>query len=270
MVGLALWSLSSMVFAQCVVFPLTTGRFNLPITQVEMINRAMSFVFDLGMSHALALDERAYRQLAQGKTSSAVMQSDITGQSISTSQLNHQKIKINGFTFNDITVTQAKPWGAVLSAKAPVDMPMNTIGLGLFKNKGVMLYSRKDAKVKWCESHLEIENIQWQPLQIDSEGIHLKINNTGWQYDFVLDSASTNSIIRRTKSKGLSPCDVNQHYECQRLDIGTSNKPCLEQFYIMDLPENFESDGLLGDSFFQHHDIVMDTINQRLGLIHRT
>lgn len=248
----------------CVEFPVTVGRFNMPLVQTSLFNNTIDFILDFSLSHGLSLESSLYEKIEPKGSVVKAVDMDLTGSYHNTETKVAGHLTLGRYPFKEIGVRQANSQGIVLAASTAVEMPANSIGRGLFKDEGVLHYGRHAGVVKWCTKPTVSypENITWQPLRIDDEGVHVILHEAGDFFDLVVATASTRSVLKTSKANRVSQCPDHHQYNCYLASYGDQG----EAFYLLDLPADFKADGMLGDSFFQKYDLYIDHHGKRLGL----
>tara|TARA_R110002110_G_scaffold383245_2_gene594579 strand:- start:13763 stop:14653 length:891 start_codon:yes stop_codon:yes gene_type:complete len=282
---LSLTSLPATIYAgiseknltQCINLPIQYNKLNIPTTHLLINGKSIEFVIDLGKKQALTLD----KELAESLTSDTynihtVAQTDLTGEQSNVQTGTIPTVILNGMLFQNINFDLYSPWGLWMNTRAEDNnLPNNTIGRDLFMNeKGILYYSRKNKNLHWCKAEKpdfeqHSKNIIWMPLEEDQEGIHITTEHKDKVLNFVLDSAATVSLIKpytwvNFKDNDLYPDTKDLVYID---DLNIKNNPITTLAYKYSFPENFTSDGLMGDSFFQQTDLIIDTVNNKVGLV---
>lgn len=253
---------SGFVQAECLEFPVKFTRFSLPTIWVEILGEKKAFIFDSGMSRALSLEKSLFDNLVLNQEVELTKQLDIAGESSQARCLKNQALTLAGHLFKNIEVAEYKPWGLILISHESDEKPIdNTIGLGLF-NSGLLSYSQSQKTLHFCEAgdtFQPTDDFNWYPLRRDAEGVHFTAFVGKKSYNLVLDTASTVSFIKPQQNVLTAPCTNHPKQSCVKLDH-------YGEFYVQEFPEDFEADGILGGNFFEAHDVIIDNINQRLGL----
>ncbi len=273
----ALQANTSMDAMQCINFPLTYSELNIPQTRANLNGKPIDFTVDLGMQNAFSLEETLVNELYGTQLQyENIIQSDLGG-NINTIQKGILPTAVlNGQLFKNLSFTLYKPWGLWINADAKEHpMPNNTLGRDLFlKNKGILYYSRNKRLLRWCNG--DFNNIQdtasqiiWMPLIEDQDGIHITVFYKDRPLNLVFDSAATVTLIRPINRLSTAPQEANtQSHHSGYLDTLKIDHASINTLiYQHEFPSDFQADGLIGDSFFQDVDIIIDTINQKIGLV---
>jgi len=261
---------------QCINLPVEYNTLNIPTTKLMINGESIEFVIDLGKKQALTLDKTLVKSLTDDSVDFYnISHSDLTGEHSKIQTGTLPAVILNGMLFENIGFDIYSPWGLWMNTNAQKNnLPNNTIGRDLFLNKkGILYYSRQNKNLHWCKTdHVDLEkiskNIIWLPLNENEEGIHLTTQHQGKELDFVLDSAATVTLIKPYPWINFKA--NNTHPETKDLvyinDLYVNNHPITTLAYKYSLPNDFNADGLIGDSFFQHTDLIIDTVNNKLGL----
>lgn len=261
---------------ECVDFPINYSSLNIPQTTFNLNGHTIDAVIDLGLKTALSLEQHVLTSITDRPVQLSVRQrSDLTGNQDEVKHGMLPTLLINGKSFQQTAFEVAKPWGLWINS-APDTHPLanNTIGRDLFlKNKGVLYYSRNEKRLRWCQTDNPDfsqypELILWQPLKEDRDGIHLTLYHQQRQLDFVFDSAASYTLIRPYAWLNLLPNDIapDDPHLGYLNDVAVQDTKFKTLVYRYDLPNQLAVDGLIGDSFFKHTDLIIDTVNQVIGL----
>lgn len=261
---------------QCVDFPLTYTELNIPQTRININGKTIDFIVDLGMKTAFSMEETLINELYGNQLQyENIVQSDLSGQINTIQRGILPAVILNGQLFQNLSFTLYKPWGLWINADAQDHpMPNNTVGRDLFlKNKGVLYYSRAKKLLRWCKAALEntqdtTKKIIWMPLIEDQDGIHITAFYKDRPLNLVFDSAATVTLIKPLDGL-ISPQEADiQDNSLSYLDnLKIDHASINTLIYKYEFPDAFQADGLIGDSFFQNVDIIIDTINQKIGLV---
>ncbi len=262
---------------QCINLPIEYNTLNIPTTHLRINGKNVEFVIDLGKKQALTLDKALAESLTNGSVDfHTISHIDLTGEHSKIQTGTLPAVILNGMLFQNLDFDIYAPWGLWMNTNAQENnLPNNTIGRDLFLNKkGILYYSRHNKNLHWCKSNdvdfdKMSKDIIWMPLNEDKEGIHLTAMHQNKELDFVLDSAATVTLIKPYPWIDFKENDV--HPETKDLvyinDLHINNNAITTLAYKYPFPDDFTSDGLIGDSFFQHTDLIIDTINNKLGLV---
>ncbi len=180
--------------------------------------------------------------------------------------------------FKNVCGMSLTPWGLYLNENKNLPTTM-AIGLGLFKDRVILLdYKNNRLLVSEYFPALGINvNDGWieLPLKHTHEGIIVKTSQNLNDYNLVLDTASTVSLIWRNR---LKPPIVN--FSCQHVLKDMDNKGCVASAFrlvgtgakkidvnavILDGKlDHLGADGLIGNNFFQKYAVLIDFPGKRL------
>uniref|UniRef100_A0A0Q9YC56 Retroviral aspartyl protease n=2 Tax=Candidatus Berkiella cookevillensis TaxID=437022 RepID=A0A0Q9YC56_9GAMM len=262
---------------QCINFPLTYSELSIPQTRLNINGKIIDFTVDLGMKTAFSLEETLVNELYGDQFQyENIIQSDLGGNINTIQKSVLPTVALNGKLFKNSSFTLYKPWGLWINADAQEHpMPNNTLGRDLFlKNKGTLYYSRNKKLLRWCDGGFN--NIQdttsqiiWMPLIEDQDGIHITAFYKDRPLNLVFDSAATVTLLKPLDRLNAEPQDTHtQDHSSSYLDTLKIDHASIHTLmYQHEFPSDFQADGLIGDSFFQDVDLIIDTINQKIGLV---
>lgn len=259
----------------CLEVPVKLSTLNIPIITLTVNQQPIDFVLDLGKQPALTLEKELIpKLLTPGDTVHQSQQGDLGNKTYTVDYYRIDSININNQIFRHIVLDIFKPWGVWINTHPSTHlMPNNTIGRDLFlKNNGILYLSLQQQQVIWCHNihalPITQKQITWQPLEVDQEGIHVSIQHHNKPLDFVIDSAATVSLIKPE----MATASANQPAPILRTlsDLSISNRTFATEVYPYTFPKGFQSDGLLGNTFFRDIDLIIDTIHQRIGFVFST
>lgn len=263
--------------AQCVEWSLKTGRYQLPVLTTTVEGVKAEFIWDLGMARALSLEPSLFKKLAADKPIKKSRSFDLSGKDNTVQKVHFENIVVENYSFKDVDVEEHHAWGLWLNSDNDQNHNLNVIGRGLFKEPGMLFYSRKDQILRWCDRFdqelVNKETIQWVPWIVDDEGVHLHLIDEGRLHlDLVLDSAATVSILKSKAYYPVKTCEKIPNNQCSdfKKPLSLMDLTVDETFYLSaDLSEDFKADGLLGNTFFEKHDLLLDSRNKKVGIFSR-
>lgn len=264
----------------CISLPLEYSQHNIPQTHITIDNHDLNFVIDFGLKDGLALGSDEMTQLSFDKqTKNLTIHQDLSGKFRLQEQGILSQVAINNMIFSNVAVSQAKPWGVWIlpdeQAYQAKTLPVNAIGRDLFLNeKGVLYYSHQNQILRWCQTNSPSydkhkKNIIWLPLQETAEGLIIQAHHQNKRLLLVIDSAASVSVIKPYHWLKQLP----SHYDTSDLplfyldELKIANIPLKTLFLQYDFPQEFKADGLIGSTFFQNVDMIIDTVNRMLGLV---
>jgi hypothetical protein len=212
---------------------------------------------------------------------------DLSGKINETQKFLIKHLDINGLNYDNINAEELKPWGWSYSStteQAPApDDNLPVIGLPLFQNHIFTLdFAHKKIIIDDGQDSTQI-NQQWIafPYNIHpKEGIIINLTDQKKTYSLVLDTGASMSFIKgKSLPAAIKPpaakseeatLRLNKKGNPQTVKIILTN-PSIRKIpiraAIMDgMPEQFESDGLLGIDFLKQYNVKIDQKNQQLWI----
>jgi hypothetical protein len=282
-----------MAIAKEIVLPVTFIKDTHIAKVVLNINgKPSQFQLDTGSQTALHLPLNTLQQLPDTiKNQNTNKSLDLSGKINQTQKFLIKHLDINGLNFDNINAEELKPWGWSYSSteeQAPTpDDNLPVIGLSLFQNHILTLdFAHKRIIIDDGKDSAHI-NQQWIafPYKIHpKEGIIIDLTDQKKPYSLVLDTGASMSFIKgkslpaafnnsnktpAAKSEGAA-LRLNKKGNPQTVKIILTNPSIRKipiQAAIMDgMPEQFESDGLLGIDFLKKYSVKIDQKNQQLWI----
>lgn len=284
-----------MAMAKEVVLPVTfTKDTHIAKVVLNINGKPSQFQLDTGSQTALHLPLNTLQQLPDTtKNQNTNKNLDLSGKINETQKFLIKHLDINGLNFDNINAEELKPWGWSYSSTAePQQAPapddnLPVIGLPLFQNHILTLdFAHKKIIIDDGQDSTQI-NQQWIafPYNIHpKEGIIINLTDQKKTYSLVLDTGASMTFIKgkllpasfnssnkipAPKSEGAT-LRLNKKGNPQTVKIILTN-PSIRKFpiraAIMDgMPEQFESDGLLGEDFLKKYSVKIDQKNQQLWI----
>ncbi|MCO6521000.1 MAG: hypothetical protein J6582_08150, partial [Snodgrassella sp.] len=265
-----------MAMAKEVVLPVTfTKDTHIAKVVLNINGKPSQFQLDTGSQTALHLPLNTLQQLPDTTKNQNTNKSlDLSGKINETQKFLIKHLDINGLNFDNINAEELKPWGWSYSStteQAPApDDNLPVIGLPLFQNHIFTLdFAHKKIIIDDGQDSTQI-NQQWIafPYNIHpKEGIIINLTDQKKTYSLVLDTGASMSFIKgKSLPAAIKPpaakseeatLRLNKKGNPQTVKIILTN-PSIRKIpiraAIMDgMPEQFESDGLLGVDFLKKY-----------------
>lgn len=278
-----------MAMAKEVVLPVTfTKDTHIAKVVLNINGKPSQFQLDTGSQTALHLPLNTLQQLPDTTKNQNTNKSlDLSGKINETQKFLIKHLDINGLNFVNINAEELKPWGWSYSStteQAPApDDNLPVIGLPLFQNHIFTLdFAHKKIIIDDGQDSTQI-NQQWIafPYNIHpKEGIIINLTDQKKTYSLVLDTGASMSFIKgKSLPAAIKPpaakseeatLRLNKKGNPQTVKIILTN-PSIRKIpiraAIMDgMPEQFESDGLLGVDFLKKYSMKIDQKNQQLWI----
>lgn len=275
--------------AKEVVLPVTfTKDTHIAKVVLNINGKPSQFQLDTGSQTALHLPLNTLQQLPDTTKNQNTNKSlDLSGKINETQKFLIKHLDINGLNFDNINAEELKPWGWSYSStteQAPApDDNLPVIGLPLFQNHIFTLdFAHKKIIIDDGQDSTQI-NQQWIafPYNIHpKEGIIINLTDQKKTYSLVLDTGASMSFIKgKSLPAAIKPpaakseeatLRLNKKGNPQTVKIILTN-PSIRKIpiraAIMDgMPEQFESDGLLGVDFLKKYSVKIDQKNQQLWI----
>lgn len=275
--------------AKEVVLPVTfTKDTHIAKVVLNINGKPSQFQLDTGSQTALHLPLNTLQQLPDTTKNQNTNKSlDLSGKINETQKFLIKHLDINGLNFDNINAEELQPWGWSYSStaeQAPApDDNLPVIGLPLFQNHIFTLdFAHKKIIIDDGQDSTQI-NQQWIafPYNIHpKEGIIINLTDQKKTYSLVLDTGASMSFIKgKSLPAAIKPpaakseeatLRLNKKGNPQTVKIILTN-PSIRKIpiraAIMDgMPEQFESDGLLGVDFLKKYSVKIDQKNQQLWI----
>ncbi|PIT48946.1 hypothetical protein [Snodgrassella communis] len=275
--------------AKEVVLPVTfTKDTHIAKVVLNINGKPSQFQLDTGSQTALHLPLNTLQQLPDTTKNQNTNKSlDLSGKINETQKFLIKHLDINGLNYDNINAEELKPWGWSYSStteQAPApDDNLPVIGLPLFQNHIFTLdFAHKKIIIDDGQDSTQI-NQQWIafPYNIHpKEGIIINLTDQKKTYSLVLDTGASMSFIKgKSLPAAIKPpaakseeatLRLNKKGNPQTVKIILTN-PSIRKIpiraAIMDgMPEQFESDGLLGVDFLKKYSVKIDQKNQQLWI----
>ena len=250
-------------------------KYNLPLIMINYQGEKIQMILDTGSNIALHLPMDLINKIPNKIENSEKIRSvDLLGNITEIKSFVIDRLSLNSFVFNNVKVAEYKKWGLIISSDQ-TNKSENTnedkyvIGLGLFDGY-VLTINYPESNITISNDISTYLNPNWIaiPFDLNDEGLVVKLSDGIKNYRMVLDTGATVSII---KEESLSPFtskltvpENNFRYISLEMKGIASDK--VKAIIIDSLPDEFQSDGLLGTDFFSKNKVKIDFRNKKMWI----
>ena len=250
-------------------------KYNLPLIMINYQGEKIQMILDTGSNIALHLPMDLINKIPNKIENSEKIRSvDLLGNITEIKSFVIDRLSLNSFVFNNVKVAEYKKWGLIISSDQ-TNKSENTnedkyvIGLGLFDGY-VLTINYPESNITISNDISTYLNPNWIaiPFDLNDEGLVVKLSDGVKNYRMVLDTGATVSII---KEESLSPFtskltvpENNFRYISLEMKGIASDK--VKAIIIDSLPDEFQSDGLLGSNFFLENIVKIDFKNKQMWI----
>ena len=250
-------------------------KYNLPLIMINYQGEKIQMILDTGSNIALHLPMDLINKIPNKMENSEKIRSvDLLGNITEIKSFVIDRLSLNSFVFNNVKVAEYKKWGLIISSDQ-TNKSDNTnedkyvIGLGLFDGY-VLTINYPESNITISNDISTYLNPNWIaiPFDLNDEGLVVKLSDGIKNYRMVLDTGATVSII---KEESLSPFtsiltvpENNFRYISLEMKGIASDK--VKAIIIDSLPDEFQSDGLLGTDFFSKNRVKIDFRNKKMWI----
>ena len=250
-------------------------KYNLPLIMINYQGEKIQMILDTGSNIALHLPMDLINKIPNKMENSEKIRSvDLLGNITEIKSFVIDRLSLNSFVFNNVKVAEYKKWGLIISSDQ-TNKSENTnedkyvIGLGLFDGY-VLTINYPESNITISNDISTYLNPNWIaiPFDLNDEGLVVKLSDGIKNYRMVLDTGATVSII---KEESLSPFtsiltvpENNFRYISLEMKGIASDK--VKAIIIDSLPDEFQSDGLLGTDFFSKNRVKIDFRNKKMWI----
>ena len=250
-------------------------KYNLPLIMINYQGEKIQMILDTGSNIALHLPMDLINKIPNKMENSEKIRSvDLLGNITEIKSFVIDRLSLNSFVFNNVKVAEYKKWGLIISSEN-TNKSENTnedkyvIGLGLFDDY-VLTINYPESNITISNDISTYLNPNWIaiPFDLNDEGLVVKLSDGIKNYRMVLDTGATVSII---KEESLSPFtskltvpENNFRYISLEMKGIASDK--VKAIIIDSLPDEFQSDGLLGTDFFSKNRVKIDFRNKKMWI----
>ena len=251
------------------------NKYNLPLIMINYQGEKIQMILDTGSNIALHLPMDLINKIPNKMENSEKIRSvDLLGNITEIKLFVIDRLSLNSFVFNNVKVAEYKKWGLIISSDQ-TNKSENTnedkyvIGLGLFDGY-VLTINYPESNITISNDISTYLNPNWIaiPFDLNDEGLVVKLSDGIKNYRMVLDTGATVSII---KEESLSPFtskltvpENNFRYISLEMKGIASDK--VKAIIIDSLPDEFQSDGLLGTDFFSKNRVKIDFRNKKMWI----
>ncbi|CNI66703.1 aspartyl protease family protein [Yersinia bercovieri] len=280
---LSLAALNATAAEKVMHMPFEWDKTSNPLVKIDINGMRQTFSIDTGSNTGLHLTEEVMAQLPELVIDSEKHRAiDLAGNVSFNDKFHIPQVSINGMTFKDVKGVSFTPWGLTLTPDSSLPDSM-VIGLGLFKEKSVML-DYKNQRISVADNTQELGiNIAdgWLslPLRLTQEGIKIKVSQDKKQYNMVLDTGATFSVFWKERlSRPVTdiPCravlaevriegDIEGCVASafQLSEMGTEGIK-LNAVLLDGSFKQMDADGVIGNNFLHQFAMVIDFPGQQL------
>ncbi|OTQ27763.1 aspartyl protease family protein [Gilliamella apicola] len=250
-------------------------KYNLPLIMINYQGEKIQMILDTGSNIALHLPMNLINKIPNKMENSEKIRSvDLLGNITEIKSFVIDRLSLNSFVFKNVKVAEYKKWGLIISSEN-TNKSENTnedkyvIGLGLFDDY-VLTINYPESNITISNDISTYLNPNWIaiPFDLNDEGLVVKLSDGVKNYRMVLDTGATVSII---KEESLSPFtseltvpENNFRYISLEMKGIASDK--VKAIIIDSLPDEFQSDGLLGTDFFSKNRVKIDFRNKKMWI----
>ncbi|AHN25198.1 hypothetical protein GAPWK_0621 [Gilliamella apicola] len=254
--------------------------YNLPSVTMDLQGEKTQFILDTGSKSALHLPMALINKIPNKTENAEKMKlNDLTGDIKEVRSFIVDKLKLGSFIFNNVPVLEYKNWGLFIPIdltknnheKKGTDVEKSVIGLGLFKDY-VLTINYPENKITISDDIKVSDDLNknWFsiPFYLNNYGLVINLFDGLKNYKMILDTGAAVSII---KEKSLSPFtskltvpENNFRYISLEMKGIASDK--VKAIIIDSLPDEFQSDGLLGTDFFSKNRVKIDFRNKKMWI----
>ena len=254
--------------------------YNLPSIIMDFQGEKIPLILDTGSKEALHLPIALIDKIPNKTENSEKVRSiDLSGNIKEVRSFIVDRLELDSFIFNNIQVLEYKSWGLFISSdltrsnpdKEEIDAENSVIGLGLFKDY-VLTINYPENKITISDS-INISddlNKNWIsiPFYLNRNGLVINMFDGLNNYEMILDTGATVSIIKEESlspfsSKFFEPEDNFRYISLEMTDVASDK---IKAIIIDSLPDEFESDGIIGFNFFRKNIVKIDFRNKQMWI----
>ena len=254
--------------------------YNLPSIIMDFQGEKIPLILDTGSKGALHLPIALINKIPnKTENSEKVRWIDLSGNIKEVRSFIVDRLELDSFIFNNIQVLEYKSWGLFISSdltrsnpdKEEIDAENSVIGLGLFKDY-VLTINYPENKITISDS-INISddlNKNWMsiPFYLNRNGLVINMFDGLNNYEMILDTGATVSIIKEESlspfsSKFFEPEDNFRYISLEMTDVASDK---IKAIIIDSLPDEFESDGIIGFNFFRKNIVKIDFRNKQMWI----
>lgn len=264
---LALSAVAGMASAEVAV-PLDIHE-GIPVAQLTINGATFPFTFDTGSRGTVHLRREVMASIPGLKLTGRKRKSfDLAGKVQEDEEFVIPNLVINGVSFGKVTGIAYSAWGLNIGPDSGPP-PASVFGLGLFA-KQPFIYDYAARTLRFGAPLTTGAGWQSLPYSLEGEGIVASFGNERARYRMGLDTGANLSIIKRKTALGrkdhIAKCDLfGADKACDYVAVSLADGPVFKPV-LMDLPEEFDADGIVGSDFFQHYAVYVDLAHRQVKL----
>ncbi len=247
-----------------------------PYIYLPINGHRTQFMLDTGSNISIHLNKDIAESIEGLRFNGRTVRSiDLAGNVSDTEEFIIPNLQIDKMLFHDLKGVIRKPWGLQLGAESDTsNQHSSVLGLGFFKGKKLILdLAHRSLSIFEADENWIDRSSKWIaiPFHHISEGMVVNLRGHGASYQMILDSAATLSMVKSSSVKPstrLAKCsfDLGPERNCQTLEMVLQNKRRLHPI-LMDMPNEFGADGILGTDFLAQLAVAIDMPNRRIFLL---
>lgn len=246
-----------------------------PVVNLQFNDKTYPFILDLGSAATFHLSKSAAKQIpGLAYTGKKFRRMDLTGKVQESEELVIPDLTVNGLSFGKMNGLTLVPWGMNLGQYLGPDPEVSVLGLGFFDRKKVIfdfaakvmtLADEDDASIM-----KRVEGWTAVPYDRSAEGLALTFKSNKASYRMILDAPSTISLVKAKLAQerdSVQACDMNlgPGRTCRTISVSLPGGRPLNPV-LMDLPDAFTADGLVGREFFEQFAVFLDAKNHSIRI----
>lgn len=259
---------------ELVTVPITFDQ-GVPVVNLQFNDKTYPFMLDLGSAATFHLSKSAVKQIAGlTYTGKQFRSMDLTGKVQQSEELVIPDLTVNGLAFGKINGVTLVPWGMNLSQYQGPDPEVSVLGLGFFDGKKVIFDFTDKTMTLADEDDASIMKrvAGWTAVPYDrsAEGMALTFKSNKASYRMILDAPSTISLVKSKLAEerdDVEKCDLDlgPGRSCRTISVSFPGARPLKPV-LMDLPDEFTADGLVGRDFFEQFAVFLDAKNHSIRI----
>lgn len=247
-----------------------------PYVYLPINGQRTQFMLDTGSNIAIHLNKDIAESVVGLRFNGRNVRSiDLAGNVSETEEFIIPNLQIDRMLFRDLKGVIRKPWGLQLGGgSGSPNQNSSVLGIGFFESKKFILdLPNRSLTIFEADEDWSDRSSKWIsiPFHHISEGIAVNLKGHSANYQMILDSAATVSMVKSSSVKPsakLTKCsfDLGPDRNCQTLEMVVQDKQRLHPI-LMDMPTEFGADGILGADFFALLAVAIDMPNRRIFLL---
>ncbi len=248
-----------------VVLPLHIEN-GVPAVDLTIDGKAQRFLLDTGAQAAMHLSEQVATQVAGLKRTGGKARSmDLTGKVQEADRFLISEMVVNGMKFSNTEGVMLIPWGLSIGAGPAPHKGRSVVGMRFFAGHAVLFdFAANTLEMRDQGEASTPTEPGWQtlPFEYGEDGLIVTLGNARASYRLALDSAANISTIKSKSVDGadkVSACklDFGPGRSCRQVTLTLADGAPLAP-YLMDLPDQFTADGILGSDYFQRFRVFLN------------